>query len=481
MLRIPIIIAAYNRPNALCRILASLRKANYPQEVKLIISIDGEGSQDVIDMANDFLWEFGEKEIVIHEYNLGLRQHILSCGDLSLNYDGIILLEDDLYVSPVFYHYTIQAFKFYQQDTNVAGISLYAHDFNETALFPFRPMLDGSDVFFLQLASSWGQCWSAKQWLLFKEWYEKEASQEILSETFLPSDVLLWPETSWKKYFIKYLIEQDKYFVYPRYSLTTNFGDKGAHHNENKWFQVPLQYEHRQFILKEFAKSNAVYDSFCEILPLRLNRLQPELSRFDYSVDLYGMKPLSFVKSDLILTTKKAVNTLLEYGRELIPLESNVYEAIKGGTIVLAAKKDCEDVGPFTEYVCTVCSDTDNIFYHHKIGEIHFYRKNMLIKERNHRLKEKQQRIDEKQQRIDEKQQEIQEKCQLLQQKNDEISKLTQERNEFNYVSDWRLKEIARVREVAGKRITGMQSTLSWKITRPLRYVGKVIGRLMAK
>jgi len=102
MLNIPVIVVAYDRPEPLKRLLRSINKAIYEHPVKLIISVDYKKNNDVIGVVNDFDWGHGSKEIIEHEKNLGLREHILFCGDLVRDYDGVIILEDDLYVSPFF-------------------------------------------------------------------------------------------------------------------------------------------------------------------------------------------------------------------------------------------------------------------------------------------------------------------------------------------------------------------------------------------
>src|SRR5688572_10825284 len=95
-----IVIPAYNRPASLQRLLDSLRKAEIPHEVKLVISIDQGGPAGVKQLAENFAWPFGEKKIILHENHLGLKDHILAAGNLSAEYGSIILLEDDLFVSP---------------------------------------------------------------------------------------------------------------------------------------------------------------------------------------------------------------------------------------------------------------------------------------------------------------------------------------------------------------------------------------------
>jgi glycosyltransferase involved in cell wall biosynthesis len=223
-MNIPIVIPAYNRVECLERLLNSLNKASYNIEVKLILSIDGGGTEGVIKTADSFNWKHGVKEIIKHKVNLGLRNHILQCGRLSNQYDGIILLEDDLYVASNFYNYTIKMQQFYKDTSEIAGVALYSHSYNETACLPFTAIEDGFDVFFMQIACSWGQCWLSSQWNDFDEWYQINKNIDLKVGESLPPDVRLWPDSSWKKYKIKYLIEKNKFYVYPRSSYSTNFG-----------------------------------------------------------------------------------------------------------------------------------------------------------------------------------------------------------------------------------------------------------------
>ena len=198
-MNIPIVVVAYNRTNTLQRLLSSLSKAYFPFSTRLIISIDGGGPVNVIQTAKNFFWEHGQKEILEYSENLGLRKHILSCGAISKKYDGIILLEDDLYVSPWFYTYALSAARFYRGCKDISGIALYSPRYNETAFLPFYPLNDGSDTFFMQLACSWGQIWLSEQWSEFENWYNKNRNEELIRNETLPINIKLWPETSWKK------------------------------------------------------------------------------------------------------------------------------------------------------------------------------------------------------------------------------------------------------------------------------------------
>ena len=92
-----IVIIAYNRSRSLERLLKSVGKAQYPenQKIPLVISIDKGDNSDVIRVAENFTWTHGEKRVVCRKENLGLKRHVLLCGDYVQEFGSVILLEDD--------------------------------------------------------------------------------------------------------------------------------------------------------------------------------------------------------------------------------------------------------------------------------------------------------------------------------------------------------------------------------------------------
>ena len=345
---LPIVVVAYNRENTLKRILSSLSNALINQNVKLYISIDGHGKPDVLEIAENFQWKHGDKQIISHSKNLGLRDHILSCGNLALQHDGIIVFEDDLYVSPFFYDYVVDAVDFYKNDESIAGISLYSHCYSETAQYPFYPLADSHDVFFLQLASSWGQCWTSKQWSEFKSWYDKFAGSYHTLNKKLPPSIETWPESSWKKYFIKYMIDKNLFFVYPGISLCTNFGDQGVHHVSDNHYQTALLWGKKAFGFTSFDASFCKYDAYCEILPSCLKKLTNQFNGFEFDVDLYGSKPLDHLLTNYVLTSRGGKNAIMGFDRKMIPHEANVIAGIDGSSILFCKKEDVvEQIQPY--------------------------------------------------------------------------------------------------------------------------------------
>jgi hypothetical protein len=378
---IPVIAIGYDRPDALERLLNSLDGARYPTPVKLYISIDGGGKAEVVELADKFKWNHGRKEVIVHKKNLGLREHVLRCGDLSTNHDAVIVLEDDLVVSPHFYEFAFPAYEFYKNDPEVSGISLYAHAYNETSQFPFLPIDDGSDVFFMQYAPSWGQLWTKEGWKEFRDWYGEHHHEKIKGDPEIPANIQYWPESSWKKFYIKYLIRSGRYFVYPRVSFATMFNEGGTHIKLREHFlQVPLQIGSREYQFKRLNDSKAVYDVYGEMEPPVMKRLAPFLGHYDFAVDLYGMKPVSHVQSRYILTIRQVAEPILTFGREMKPHEMNVIRNIPGNDILLAATRNCPDP-PYLRKLLKV-HEKQELAYRYPMREYHFGKEKLITTEK---------------------------------------------------------------------------------------------------
>lgn len=343
-----VVVAAYNRTHSLQRLLSSLATAVYEAEVTLVISIDKSDSEDVFEVANNFEWNNGKKVIITHNENLGLKKHILSCGNLTREYGSIILLEDDLYVSPFFYVYALNALEFYDTDTNIAGISLYTHSFNVHAKLPFTAIKEESSVFFMQLPSSWGQAWTYRQWNEFMQWFDSPSNDSNYQSVAIPMNIAYWPATSWLKVFAKYIIENNKYFAYPYLSLTTNCGDAGVNFGRKFSFvQVVLQTIAIKYEFKKFKDANYIYDSYFELFPSKLKLKANSLSNYDFEVDLYGYKPLLKSNKPYFLTSQRCKIYEKSYGLDFKPIEFNVFVENIGKDIFLVKKNDFKEKKEF--------------------------------------------------------------------------------------------------------------------------------------
>jgi glycosyltransferase involved in cell wall biosynthesis len=324
-----IVIPAFNRAGALSRLLESVGRAEYPDVVNLIISLEGGASEEVKTIAYAFNAHNLKVRVVEHEEQLGLRNHIIECGDYSDEFGSVVVLEDDLIVDRYFYIFAQQALGFYRDDAVVAGIALYAYEYNEFAKLPFTPMQNGYSVYPMRITCSWGQAWTRSQWSGFRHWY-KAVDHKVVSSTLgLPDRLKRWPESSWKKYFSSYLVERGLFFIFPYTSLSSNCSDAGGTHilmgtdlNQVNMacFERPLpDYSFCPAISPEVS-----YDAFMEPSGAVVERaLGLQLAEFE--VDLYGIKRLEFLlKKKYVLTSRKAVRPLKKFPLMYRPLESNL-------------------------------------------------------------------------------------------------------------------------------------------------------------
>jgi hypothetical protein len=334
-----IVVVAYNRRHSLNRLLNSLNSARYPSDdVRLMVSIDRGDNKDVLQCAQDFKWQHGTKVVEYQSTRLGVRDHVLKGGSLVEQFGSVIILEEDLFVSPFFYDYAVRSLGFYENDDRIAGISLYFSYLNEFALVPFLPLDDGSDVYFLQVASSWGQAWSQRQWSLFREWYDKKPSVDAVNG--IPDQVLRWPDSSWKKHFIGYLMQCGKFFVYPRVSLTTNYSDAGGAHlrRATNLFQSPLLASDKPWRLIPLGESGAVYDAHFELHSGILKRRNAALASYEFEVDLNGSKNLTKLSKEYALTIQARGASEKSFGLNLKPIELNVVFDNPGDDLILVRK-----------------------------------------------------------------------------------------------------------------------------------------------
>lgn len=330
-----VVIQAFNRPDALARLLRSVEDADYGgwAGVPLVISIDcapGGVHPQVRDLAERTPWPHGEKQVLVQPQPRGLVEHFYRCGDLARDYGAVILLEDDLFVSPAYYAFAAQALEFYREDARVAGVSLYTLPFNGYTHLPFIPLLDGGDGFFLQIPYTQGQAFTAAQWQAFQDW-RAAADRRLTPADPLHEMFLNFSEEEWFPLRTKYLVDTHRYYVFPRGSLATGFGDRGTHFSRpTRFFQVPLQAGPTGWRLLPLDDALAVYDSFYELLPDRLARRNPLFPDGDFDVDLNGAKSAARLRPGYVLTTRRIRRPRFTFARELRPIEANVLYNLPG-------------------------------------------------------------------------------------------------------------------------------------------------------
>lgn len=333
-----IVLPAFNRPHALKRLLDSILQGEFEDAggpVPLVISLEGDADPECQALAREVAWPHGPKRVIQHPRHMGLRDHILACGDLSATYGAVVVLEDDLLVSPGFYAFARQAAAFYAQEPRIGGVSLYTFIFNEFGGFPFEPLDDGLDMYFIQSASSWGQVWTADQWAAFRAWLDAPGALDGLAQDVrLPEEMRGWPDGSWKKLFNAYLVDRGLYFAVPRTPLSTNLCDKGTHFlREWTHYTHPLAIGRRDIRFTGPDASLCRYDAFFELEAESFRKLTGHALPEAFTVDFHGIKPLELLRRmpwALTIRAQKAAQSSFKLGLRLLPPELNARFAISG-------------------------------------------------------------------------------------------------------------------------------------------------------
>lgn len=300
MSRFTIVVVGYNRPDALAKLLTNVNALLVDgEQVDLVISIDGGAPKSVVKVASEFHHKNGGKKLIFHPHNLGLRQHILSCGDLTKELGNVIVLEDDLELSPYLFQYAKWVLSKYENENSLAGFSLYAYQLTETSLKPFYRLKDDPyPIHLMRFPSSWGQLFTPAQWSGFRTWLSENEYKEVP----LPPFVKKWSPGSWKRDMLRYMIDTEKDFLYPYLSYTTNKGYKGVNFPISvPLYDVPLADGFEKSDLPDLD-SLIRYDEYFELSPSDMVSLIPDIEAGKLTVDLLGSKHLN--GSGKVITSK---------------------------------------------------------------------------------------------------------------------------------------------------------------------------------
>lgn len=148
----PIAIFTYNRPRHTENMLKSLLQNPEWRYSPILIFQDGLKND-----AHKVAWEETRKvisqykhdniELVLREKNLGLAQSIITgVTNLTEKYGRVIVIEDDLVLSPTFLRYMNQSLDFYENDERVFHVSAY--------MFPVAKRLP--KLFLYREVTCWG-------------------------------------------------------------------------------------------------------------------------------------------------------------------------------------------------------------------------------------------------------------------------------------------------------------------------------------
>lgn len=160
----PIALFAFRRPDHMSACLASLAACDEASRSELIVFCDGpRGPQDADGVAEvrriaHAAEGFERVSVVERPENLGLAGSVIrGVGEVLARADRVIVVEDDLVVSPDFLRYLNDGLDLYQDDDDVVSIHAYVYAVHESL----------PQSFFLRGADCWGWATWRRGWEVF--------------------------------------------------------------------------------------------------------------------------------------------------------------------------------------------------------------------------------------------------------------------------------------------------------------------------
>ncbi len=273
MLYAPIALFVYNRPRHTKNLIDSLRKNREAAESDLIIISDAPkhekvtGVQEVREYIKS-LTGFRSVRIIERSENYGLARNIIGGVTALLEEsDRLIVLEDDLIVSPYFLSYMNDGLNLYAGDEQVGSIHGY--------VYPVKEQLP--ETFFLRGGDCWGWATWKRAWSFFEPDGRKllsEIKKRGLIRDFdlnnaYPYYRMLQKQvqgknSSWAVRWHASLFLRDMLTLYPGSSFVNNQGadDSGTHLKSTNVFEVPVAQSYSGIEKISTEESEAAKNSF---------------------------------------------------------------------------------------------------------------------------------------------------------------------------------------------------------------------------
>lgn len=248
----PIILFVYNRFTHTLQVVKALLANEQASSSDLFIYSDAPKTEKIqgdVEKIRSYLRNIrGFKSITIVERktNWGLANNIIDGVTSVVNeYGKVIVLEDDLVVSPYFLKYMNEALDLYEKEEQVACIHGY--------VYPVKRKLP--ETFFIKGADCWGWATWKRSWDLFcsdgkallNEIEKRNLKKEFDFNNSYPyfrmlKDQIEGKNNSWAVRWYASAFLQNKYTLYPGRSLIKQIGvdGSGTHCGVNEMFNVTL-------------------------------------------------------------------------------------------------------------------------------------------------------------------------------------------------------------------------------------------------
>lgn len=255
----PVALFVYCRPFHTQKVLDALVKNPEAPSTDLHVFIDGAKSDREIQLVNEVkslvtgIAGFASVTVHTSDKNLGLSKSIIRGVDLMLEaFDRLIVLEDDLVVSPTFLNYMNESLNNYESEDLIASIHGYC--------YPHASVLP--ETFFIRGSDCWGWGTWKRAWMHFNP-DGNELLDSILSSPLVDKfdfagtgdfvgllkkqvrgDVDSWAIRWYASTFL-----DGMFTLYPNKSLVQNIGNDGSgrHSGLSSRYDVDLDSEIRSW------------------------------------------------------------------------------------------------------------------------------------------------------------------------------------------------------------------------------------------
>ena len=293
----PVALFAYNRPDHIRRAVESLLTNREARATKLYVFSDGPKNKKEVSIINEVrhylssIRGFAEIRIIARPVNVGLATNVILGITEIINTEGqLIVLEDDLIVSPYFLAYMNDALDMYESENAVISIHGY--------MYPLRESLPPS--FFWGFTSSWGWATWKRGWNLFSsdgKTLLRELNTRHLTHRFdldgaypftkMLEDQIAGKNSSWAIRWNAAACISGKLSLYPGESLVQNSGNdsSGTHIGTTRWFDTKLRSEPlplQKIVVEEDFVARKALAEFYRSMPR---------TRFRRVAALFGGKP----------------------------------------------------------------------------------------------------------------------------------------------------------------------------------------------
>lgn len=237
----PIALFTYNRPSHLKRTVSNLQKAKFADQSHLVVFSDGpkEDSADVdaVESVRQYLASLKEgfKSITVIDRvrNLGLSGNVIDGVSTVLRDNAaVIVLEDDITVSPDFIVVMNDLLNQYRDNFNVGSISGY--------MYPVEIPVEADDFFLLPRASSWGWAtwhdrWKDVDWSVtdYQDFVKNSSEKEKFNTggDDLTPMLIKWKaglNDSWAVRWCYHHMKKEMYCLFPKKNMVLNHGNDGS-------------------------------------------------------------------------------------------------------------------------------------------------------------------------------------------------------------------------------------------------------------